>query len=165
MIKVMTENEIDRPSEEYKGDNSQLVAPATGMPAVTVPMGYSYGGLPAGLQILGRPYAEGRLIELAYAYEQASRHRRPCAACIRQNLGQGGQSAYFGVDHQIEPPPVDAFDGLPGRADGHGDKHSGRRDQPPQQNHRIAVMSRLDVTELDVAVDVVWDSGFQEATT
>jgi len=24
---------------------------------------------------LGRPYAEGRLIELAYAYEQASRHR------------------------------------------------------------------------------------------
>ncbi len=67
---------IDRPSEEYKGDNSQLVAPATGMPAVTVPMGYSYDGLPAGLQILGRPYAEGRLIELAYAYEQATRHRR-----------------------------------------------------------------------------------------
>ena len=66
---------IDRPSEEYKGDNSQLVAPATGMPAVTVPMGYSYDGLPAGLQILGRPYAEGRLIELAYAYEQATHHR------------------------------------------------------------------------------------------
>ena len=66
---------IDRPSEEYKGDNSQLVAPATGMPAVTVPMGYSYGGLPAGLQVLGRPYAEGRLIELAYAYEQATHHR------------------------------------------------------------------------------------------
>ena len=68
---------LDKPSEEYKGDNSQLVAPATGMPAVTVPMGYSYDGrLPAGLQILGRPYAEGRLIELAYAYEQATRHRR-----------------------------------------------------------------------------------------
>ena len=67
---------IDRPSEEYKGDNSQLVAPATGMPAVSVPMGYSYDGLPAGLQILGRPYAEGRLIELAYAYEQATQHRR-----------------------------------------------------------------------------------------
>ncbi|GMR22648.1 MAG: amidase family protein [Acidobacteriota bacterium] len=68
---------LDRPSEEYKGDNSQLVAPATGMPAVTVPMGYSHEGLPAGVQILGRPYAEGRLIELAYAYEQASRHRHP----------------------------------------------------------------------------------------
>jgi Asp-tRNA(Asn)/Glu-tRNA(Gln) amidotransferase A subunit family amidase len=70
---------LDKPSEEYKGDNSQLVAPATGMPAVTVPMGYSYENLPAGLQILGRPYAEGRLIELAYAYEQATKHRRPPA--------------------------------------------------------------------------------------
>jgi Asp-tRNA(Asn)/Glu-tRNA(Gln) amidotransferase A subunit family amidase len=67
---------LDKPSEEYKGDNSQIVAPATGMPAVTVPMGYSYGNLPAGLQMLGRPYAEGRLIELAYAYEQATHHRR-----------------------------------------------------------------------------------------
>jgi Asp-tRNA(Asn)/Glu-tRNA(Gln) amidotransferase A subunit family amidase len=68
---------LDKPKEEYRGDNSQLVAPATGMPAVTVPMGYSHGNLPAGLQMLGRPYAEGRLIELAYAYEQATRHRRP----------------------------------------------------------------------------------------
>jgi Asp-tRNA(Asn)/Glu-tRNA(Gln) amidotransferase A subunit family amidase len=70
---------LDRPREEYKGDNSQLVAPATGMPAVTVPMGYTYGMLPAGLQILGRPYSEGALIRFAYAYEQATRHRRPPA--------------------------------------------------------------------------------------
>ena len=67
-------NNID---EEYKGDNSQIVAPATGLPAVTVPMGYSYGNLPAGLQILGRPYSEGLLIRLAYAYEQATHHRIP----------------------------------------------------------------------------------------
>jgi Asp-tRNA(Asn)/Glu-tRNA(Gln) amidotransferase A subunit family amidase len=53
------------------------VAPATGMPAITVPMGFSYGNLPAGLQILGRPYAEGVLFKLAYAYEQGTRHRRP----------------------------------------------------------------------------------------
>jgi amidase len=63
--------------EEYAGDNSQLVAPATGLPAVTVPMGYSYGHLPAGLQILGRPYSEGLLFSLAYAYEQATLHRVP----------------------------------------------------------------------------------------
>jgi len=63
--------------EDYKGDNSQLLAPATGMPAVTVPMGYTYGILPAGLQILGRPYDEGLLIGLAYAYEQATQHRIP----------------------------------------------------------------------------------------
>lgn len=68
---------IDRANEDYAGDNSQLIAPATGLPAVTVPMGYSYGNLPAGLQILGRPYSEGTLIKFAYAYEQATKHHRP----------------------------------------------------------------------------------------
>ena len=68
---------LDNAEEEYRGDNSQIVAPATGMPAVTVPMGYTYGHLPAGLQILGRPYSEGLLIGLAYAYEQATQHRVP----------------------------------------------------------------------------------------
>lgn len=68
---------LDNPDEEYKGDNSQLVAPATGLPAVSVPMGYSHGNLPAGLQILGRPWSEGLLISLAYAYEQATQHRVP----------------------------------------------------------------------------------------
>ncbi|MFQ5349386.1 MAG: amidase [Thermoanaerobaculia bacterium] len=67
---------LERPREEYKGDNSQLVSPATGMPAITVPMGYTRGTLPAGLQILGRRYAEGKLIRIAYAYERATGHRR-----------------------------------------------------------------------------------------
>jgi amidase len=68
---------LDRADEEYLGDNSQFVAPATGLPAATVPMGYSYDVLPAGLQILGRPYAERLLFTIAYAYEQATQHRRP----------------------------------------------------------------------------------------
>ncbi len=70
---------IDRASEEYRGDNSQRVAPATGTPAISVPMGFSYGAYPAGLQILGRPYDEAVLFRLAYAYEQATDHRRPPA--------------------------------------------------------------------------------------
>jgi Asp-tRNA(Asn)/Glu-tRNA(Gln) amidotransferase A subunit family amidase len=68
---------IDRGPEEYGGDNSQRVAPATGMPAITVPMGFSYERWPAGLQILGRPYSEGLLFKLAFAYEQGTQHRRP----------------------------------------------------------------------------------------
>ncbi len=70
---------LDQAVEEYKGDNSQLVAPATGLPAVSIPMGFSHGKLPAGLQILGRPYSEGLLFGLAYAYEQATLHRVPPA--------------------------------------------------------------------------------------
>ena len=68
---------IDRSREEYGGDNSQRVAPATGMPAITVPMGFTEGTHPAGLQILARPYDEGLLFRYAYAYEQGTQHRRP----------------------------------------------------------------------------------------
>jgi amidase len=59
------------------GDNNQLFAPSTGYPAITVPMGYTRDDtLPAGLQFLGRPWDESALIRLAYAYEQATHHRR-----------------------------------------------------------------------------------------
>jgi amidase len=46
---------------------------------VVVPMGFGTLGLPMGLGILGRPYDDGRILGYAYAYEQATRHRRPPA--------------------------------------------------------------------------------------
>jgi amidase len=46
-------------------------------PAAVVPMGYTYEDLPSGLQIIGRPWSEPVLIEIAYAYEQATHHRKP----------------------------------------------------------------------------------------
>ncbi len=70
---------IDNFQEEYKGDNSQLIAPHTGQPAFTVPMGFSPENLPAGLQFLGRMYDEPTLIKLVYAYEQGTQHRKPPA--------------------------------------------------------------------------------------
>jgi len=60
------------------GDNNQLFAPSTGFPAITVPMGYTRGDtLPAGLQFFGRAWSEATLLKLAYAYEQATHHRKP----------------------------------------------------------------------------------------
>jgi amidase len=60
------------------GDNSQIFSPMTGFPAVNVPMGYSRGGtLPAGMTFFGRAWSEADLIKFAYAYEQATQHRRP----------------------------------------------------------------------------------------
>lgn len=59
------------------GNNSPVIAPHTGQPAITVPMGFTRSGLPLGLQMLGRPFDEGKLIQYAYAYEQATRLRRP----------------------------------------------------------------------------------------
>jgi amidase len=68
---------LERANEEYRGDNSNGLVPSAGLPAITVPMGFTHGDLPAGLQIAGRPYSEGLLFGLAYAYEQGTRHRRP----------------------------------------------------------------------------------------
>lgn len=59
------------------GDNSQVYSPLTGWPAISVPMGYTRGTLPAGMTILGRAWSEPTLIRFAYAYEQATRHRKP----------------------------------------------------------------------------------------
>lgn len=60
----------------YKGDNSQIISPHTGQPAFTLPMGYSTGNLPAGIQFLGRMFDEPTLIKLIYGYEQATQHRK-----------------------------------------------------------------------------------------
>ena len=53
------------------------IASALHWPAAVVPMGYSYESLPSGLQLIGRPWSEPILIEIAYAYEKATRHRVP----------------------------------------------------------------------------------------
>jgi len=63
--------------ESPAGDNSQKIPPHTGLPGMTVPMGFTYERLPAGLQIVGRLFSESTLIRIAYAYEQATGHRRP----------------------------------------------------------------------------------------
>jgi amidase len=60
------------------GDNSQVFSPTTGFPAINVPMGYTRGNrLPVGMTFYGRAWSEAELIRLAYAYEQATKHRRP----------------------------------------------------------------------------------------
>ena len=46
-------------------------------PAIVVPMGFTGEDLPSGLQIVGKPWSEPGLIEIAYGYEIATRHRHP----------------------------------------------------------------------------------------
>ncbi len=48
-----------------------------GVPAVVVPGGFYPGGLPFGLEISARPWKDGDLLGWAYAYEQATKHRKP----------------------------------------------------------------------------------------
>jgi amidase len=57
-----------------------LIASQTWLPAATVPAGFSDDGLPVGLEIMVKPYAEPTLFRLAYAFEQATQHRRAPAS-------------------------------------------------------------------------------------
>jgi amidase len=54
---------------------SSTPAAVAGYPSITVPAGF-VEGLPVGISFIGRAWTEPRLIALAYAYEQATRHRR-----------------------------------------------------------------------------------------
>ena len=45
---------------------------SAGTPALSVPCGFSKAGMPMGLQIVGRPFAEEMVLRVAHAYEQAT---------------------------------------------------------------------------------------------
>jgi amidase len=50
---------------------------SVGFPSIVVPMGFGSQGLPTTITFFGKPYDEKRIIGFAYAYEQATKMRRP----------------------------------------------------------------------------------------
>jgi len=95
LLKVMADNRLDaivhkavehQPTLIKDGVNPPFVdqkgAPHINtflmfVPSIVVPAGFTRDDLPAGITFLGRPYDDGRMIRFAYAYEQATHHRRP----------------------------------------------------------------------------------------
>jgi len=87
VVSVIEENQVDAliyptmrepPSiigQPQRGSNCSLSA-NTGLPALSIPAGWTGGGLPIGLELLGRSLDDARLVALGYAYEQATNHRR-----------------------------------------------------------------------------------------
>ncbi|WP_336489377.1 amidase family protein [Methylobacterium nigriterrae] len=69
--------------ELNQADRNGIVAGLTGYPAIDVPAGFSAPsetaplGVPIGMDLLGQPWSEGKLLGLAYAFEQATKLRRP----------------------------------------------------------------------------------------
>jgi amidase len=68
------------PTDLINGDHflgaSSTPAAVAGYPTITVPAGQAFG-LPVGMSFIGGAWSEARLVALAYAYEQATKHRRP----------------------------------------------------------------------------------------
>ena len=95
VLKVMADNRLDaivynsvehQPTLISEGMNPPFVS-AKGapqfntflifVPAISVPAGFTRDNLPAGITFQGRPFSDGMMIKLAYAYEQATHHRKP----------------------------------------------------------------------------------------
>lgn len=68
---------VELPERQPFSEMNCELAANTGLPAIVVPAGFTDDGLPVGLELLGRPFDETRLFELAYALEQTTEHRQP----------------------------------------------------------------------------------------
>lgn len=65
------------PLTMYLSDIFTIAVNLAGLPALSVPCGFDNANLPIGLQLIGKPFAEERLLQIAHAYEQTtSWHRR-----------------------------------------------------------------------------------------
>ena len=64
------------PLQMYLSDIFTISVNLAGVPAVVVPCGVSSKKLPIGLQIIGRPFEEEKILRAAYAYEQATNWQR-----------------------------------------------------------------------------------------
>ena len=84
---------IDDPLAMYLGDIFTVSANLTGLPAISLPCGFTDTGLPIGFQLIGRPFDEATLFGLADAYErQVSWVTERPPAVPSSPSGSGGSS-------------------------------------------------------------------------
>jgi aspartyl-tRNA(Asn)/glutamyl-tRNA(Gln) amidotransferase subunit A len=69
---------VDDPLAMYLQDVCTVPINLAGLPAISLPCGFA-GGLPVGLQIIGRPLGEETILRAAYAFEQANDYHRRLA--------------------------------------------------------------------------------------
>jgi Asp-tRNA(Asn)/Glu-tRNA(Gln) amidotransferase A subunit family amidase len=86
VVAVMDEHDLDAiaypasssPAALIGGDQSPVDCESAaygGLPAIVLPAGFTSHGLPIGLELMGRPFAESTLIAVAAGYEARTKHR------------------------------------------------------------------------------------------
>lgn len=95
--------------EQQQGAGNCGFAAISGSPAISFPAGFTADRLPVGVELLGRPYDDAKLLSFAYAYEQATHHRQPpdltpplhgqrLSAPLTWRAAENGISGTFGFD-------------------------------------------------------------------
>jgi amidase len=92
ILQVMADNDLDAllyptirqkpifvPATNQPGSNCRVSA-HSGLPAISVPVGFTPDGIPVGMEFLGRAFTEGDLLQFAFSWEQATHVRRPPAS-------------------------------------------------------------------------------------
>ncbi len=72
----------DNPLTMYLSDVCTVPVNLAGIPAISIPCGFA-DGLPVGLQLMGRAFDEGKLLQAAYTFEQNSDHQQRPAVGVR----------------------------------------------------------------------------------
>jgi aspartyl-tRNA(Asn)/glutamyl-tRNA(Gln) amidotransferase subunit A len=74
----------DDPLAMYLADIYNCAANLAGIPAISIPCGFTASGLPIGLQLMGPHFGEGRILQFAHVYQKATEHhlRKPPICAI-----------------------------------------------------------------------------------
>jgi len=72
---VLAEHQLD--AVVFPNNFGAGIPAKAGYPSITVPAGYTEEGEPVGITFTSHAYSEGKLIELGYAFEQGTKHRKP----------------------------------------------------------------------------------------
>ncbi len=79
---------LENPLQMYLSDVYTISANLAGIPGLSMPCGFSREGLPLGMQLLAAPFKEQKLLQIAYAYEQATDWHRRKPTLSRQQIAQ-----------------------------------------------------------------------------
>lgn len=81
-VKVLPPVQDEIPNMDYTVltfPTNTIIASQSSLPAISMPAGFTDDGIPVGIELLGKPYDDGKLLSLAYSYEKHTSFRKPPA--------------------------------------------------------------------------------------